>query len=359
MFLKQVGLLLTLLGSCMAGDGTVKTTGIGQICTKYSNALSYTDVYSDDYKYFCYGYTCKYFDICCPFSHGANCYVYAQSAYVNNIRCSAGCVDVADCTPVANATFTTAGSCEFACNTSMVKNAAGTGCVESTASAPNVPTTTPAPPMTADGYPKTAGIGQYCSVYYAGKSEIDNYKFQFSNRGSCGCRNGFGSACGTLNPWCPTWYYGYGCRSEYHNTDYDGEQHGSNFCDPGCVEISWCTPIPNATFTGPGTATSTGTPDTCPFTCDSGLLASNRTCAADCAPGSYKNGSVCSPCGPGTYTSTSNTLTACTACAPNFYANATGSTSCAACEPCTVFGYYRSGCNATSGGACTICTVGS
>jgi hypothetical protein len=75
-----------------------------------------------------------------------------------------------------------------------------------------------------------------------------------------------------------------------------------------------------------------------------------------CAAGSYKNGTMCSNCDPGTYTNTSNSLTVCTVCAPSYYATSSNSTSCLACQICNTAGFYRSECNATSSGTCVKCT---
>lgn len=210
--------------------------------------------------------------------------------------------------------------------------------------------------LAGDGYPKTAGVGQYCSAYYEGKSELNTGDTYF--RALCGCKDRASTAwCTIPSTWCPTWYWGNGCHGENLGTNHDGMEVGNNFCDAGCVDLSPCTNISNAHFTGPGTANATGVPTSCPWACNDGHSLVDGSCVITlCAPGSYMNGTECKICNPGTYTDTPNRLTACADCAPGYYTTASNSTTCLACATCAVQGYYKRGCNATSPGVCVACT---
>jgi len=79
------------------------------------------------------------------------------------------------------------------------------------------------------------------------------------------------------------------------------------------------------------------------------------TSTAACAAGSFKNGTLCSLCGAGTFTDSSNQLTSCNACAVSSYATGNGARPCQACTSCASSDQFLMGCGGGSAGICSYC----
>ena len=146
--------------------------------------------------------------------------------------------------------------------------------------------------------PLTPGVGQYCSNYYGGSTGCQ------VTDGQNGDSTDSLEACYPGNPpsppECCQWSYGNGCaftgsfiyngngrRGLLNQSTDNGDttkgrsllqmMTGSTWsCNPGCVSVASCTPIPHATFTGTANPTTSATG--CPFTCNPGYTASGYSC---------------------------------------------------------------------------------
>jgi hypothetical protein len=163
---------------------------------------------------------------------------------------------------------------------------------------------------------------------------FDCVRYSCTNALACECLPG---ACANqADPACP-WALGpscgvtYPCVYCYDNCGICGDSSTTLFCNPGCVTVSPCTPIPNAYFTAPANPSISATG--CPWACNTGYT---------------KSGSSCIPLAVQTTTVVPTTTAA---CPTSTYNNGT------ACVPCPTCynGYYRLGCNAGSEGVCVSC----
>jgi hypothetical protein len=234
--------------------------------------------------------------------------------------------------------------------------------------------------------PLTPGVGQYCSNYAKGFTSdlggrlivyemvnwewmTDCVRYSCTNALACECLPG---ACANqADPACP-WALGpscgvtYPCVGCYDNCGFCGDSSTTLFCNPGCVTVSPCTPIPNAYFTAPANPSTSS--NACPWACNAGYTKSGSVCiqtavSTTCPPGSYLQSigsTVCIKCTPGSYSTASggNASSTCIKCSPGSYSTASGGNASSTCIKCTPGSYSTaSGGNASS--TCIKCSPGS
>ena len=214
---------------------------------------------------------------------------------------------------------------------------------------------------------QTPGIGQYCSVYingfttgYPNNMDIlrNTAAGYVTDCGTTGCTFAISysdTACSYMDvcqeqshPACP-WSSGPNCGVFTACTPVSSDQsyygysyEGWTFCNTGCAAVAPCTQIPNATFSG--AASPTTSPTGCPFSCNNGYYLSGASSCAACT--GLPNKAVWT--GPGT------TATNCPwTCGAGYYLKAGV---CTACPLCTTNGYYNLGGGGASCGSCAQCT---
>ena len=309
-------LVLATANKALALNGAIQVPQNGEYCTNYffgeDRLITFYDWEPD---YACLGtiYGVAYVSQMCYWNFGSDCYSNLVSTggtsedpiYTSSYHCSPGCVSKLPCTPIPNARFTGPGltkdDCPFECNPGYTAPTGKRSCTIGTGG-----------PM------QSLQTGEYCSMNFGGvdKAKFFPYLSYSSFYDDLNCKNAYyhyDSTVGFAD--CP-WLLGTDCystRDAFQESNVNVAYH----CSSGCILKALCTPIPNATFTGPGTGI-----DDCPFECKYGLTPSGRSCIVPCPnKNQYRLNNVCTDC-----------------------------------QICPGIGVYNKGCGGTSNGTCTKCS---
>lgn len=355
-----------LVGAAAAGTGLMATPGLGQYCSNYFpggtvNIPLYvpSSVCSLSLDYNCNNSACSpacgvdYVSgwaggsLCCPWAPGPSCTIYRvydDGKTKNELACSPGCVEIANCTGLpAGANWTNQGgigpsacsstaplSCQagsYIYGTSCATCPPGSFCLGEKNSSQPCPPGTYAPStglsaclncptgtfQVSSGRSVCTGaavnVGQYCAQY---QPYLADYVYVGPIRILEFCAPG---------RWYCQWPHQEGCTDNWFRI-VNWQQQISFNCLAGCVSSLPCTPVANARFTG--SAMPITNASGCPFVCNDGYMLFNNTCVTrppvpTCPQGQYYTGTACA---------------ACPACGGGLYSMGCGGSSQGTCASC-------------------------